>query len=123
MSQSISCVKYGRIIIFEKDAKCLSFSESCGDCVMGQQWQKIRNELSPEWLRDCVMIDKKNNAIVINPSTALKHGINNLLVTQSNFTGRTIFKMRLDYDLLKIKKDEPIDNSMNLSRTPKKEKV
>lgn len=122
MSQKINCVKYGRIIEFKNGKKCLSFSESCGNCSMGQQWQKIRNQLSPEWLRDCVMIDQKNNALVINPSAALKHGINNLLVTQTNFTGRTIFKMRLDYDLLKIKKDEPIDNSVNLSRTPKKVK-
>lgn len=71
----------------------------------------IRDQLSPEWLRDCVMLDAKNKALVVSPKELLKHGYTNLLVTQGKFGGRTIFTVKLDFDLLKIKRHEPIGNS------------
>ena len=68
----------------------------------------IRDKLSPEWLRDCVMIDKKHCALVVSPTNLLEHGITNLTVSQNRFCGRTILRFRLDFDIMRIKKGEPI---------------
>jgi hypothetical protein len=62
----------------------------------------IKDKLSPDWLRDCVMIDDKNKSIVISPIEALKHGYPNLFVTQNRFCGKTIFKLKLDFDIVRI---------------------
>jgi len=70
--------------------------------------KEIKNALSPEWLRECVMIDKKHSAVVISPKHFLEHGITNLTVAQGLFCGKTILRFRFDFDLIKIKKNEPV---------------
>jgi hypothetical protein len=67
--------------------------------------REIRDTLSPEWLRDCVMVDDKNKAIVIAPTEALKHGYTNLFVTQNRFGSKDIIKVKLDFDLVRVPKE------------------
>ena len=76
---------------------------------MTERTRQLKNQLSPEWLRDCVMYDKNHNAIVVSPRHCLDHGVTNLVVAQGLFCARSIFKMRLDYDIVKIKKGEPLE--------------
>ncbi len=66
---------------------------------------EVRDQLSPEWLRECVMIDDKNKAIVISPTEALKRGYSNLIVTQNRFGAKTILKLKLDFDLVRVPKE------------------
>lgn len=75
----------------------------------------IRDKLSPDWLRDCVMIDEKNKAIVISPIEALKHGYPNLFVTQNRFCGKTIFKIKLDFDIIHINHSEAEEKTQFIS--------
>jgi hypothetical protein len=70
--------------------------------------EQIRNRLSPEWLRDCVMVDSQQSALIVSPKACLKHGLTNVKITQGKFTAKTIFQIRLDFDLIKIKKEEPL---------------
>ena len=73
--------------------------------------KEIRDYLSPDWLRDCVMIDRDHSAIVISPTHCLEHGITNLVITQNRFCGKTILRFRLDFDVIKVKKGQPIDST------------
>lgn len=70
----------------------------------------IRDKLSPDWLRDCVMVDDKNKAIVISPTEVLKAGYPNLIVTQNRFGAKTIFKIRLDFDIVRLQKEALDEN-------------
>ena len=70
-------------------------------CIAGNK--EIRDYLSPEWLRDCVMIDYDHNAIVVSPIHCLEHGITNLVVTQNRFCSKSILRFRFDFNLVKVK--------------------
>ena len=65
----------------------------------------LRKYLSPEWILECVMFDKKHNALVISPKRCLEHGVTSIEVAQDSFASRTILRFRLDYDLKKVKKE------------------
>lgn len=70
---------------------------------MSERTKELRKQLAPEWLLDCVMYDKKQNAIVVAPVNCLKHDITNLRVAQHGFAGKTILHLRLDFDVRRVK--------------------
>ena len=56
-------------------------------------------------LLDCVMFDTKNHSIVVSPKHALEHGATNLRIAQTGFASKTIFNIRLDYELIRVKRE------------------
>jgi hypothetical protein len=73
---------------------------------VNEQTLKLSETLSPSWLLECVMYDKRHNALVVSPKHCLEHGITVLEVAQDSFAGRTILHFRLDFDVKKVKKEE-----------------
>jgi len=57
-----------------------------------------KDDLSPEWIRDCVMYDKATNALIIAPHYCIKHDVTTLKIAHNKFGSRTIMKLRLDYN-------------------------
>jgi len=73
---------------------------------MSEEYLKAKQQLSPSWLLDCVMFDKKRSALVVSPQHCLEHGVTVLEVAQDSFGSRTILHFRLDYSIKKVKKVE-----------------
>jgi len=65
---------------------------------------KLRDYLSPEWIRDCIIYDRKHNSLVISPKKCLEYGISAIDIAQDSFSSRTILHFRLDYNLKKVKR-------------------
>jgi len=68
--------------------------------------KNLRDYLSPEWIRDCVMFDRKHNSLVISPRRCLEHGVSALQIAQDNFGSRTVLHFRLDWNLKKVKRKD-----------------
>lgn len=85
---------------------------------MNEQTKKLYDQLSPEWIRECAMVESKqgNHTLVISPLHCRKHGITNVKISQNTFEGRTIAQFRLDFDLRKVK-----DYSVESVQSDKKE--
>jgi len=64
----------------------------------------LRDYLSPEWIRDCVMFDRKHSSLVISPQRCLEHRVSAIDIAQDKFASRTILHFRLDYDFKRVKK-------------------
>jgi len=71
-----------------------------------EQIKKLRRQLAPDWLLECVMYDEKRNAIVVSPKHCLEHGVTVLQVCQDGFGSRTILHLRLDFPIKKVKRGE-----------------
>jgi len=65
---------------------------------------RLRDYLSPEWIRDYIMFDRKHNSLVISPQRCLEHGVTAINIAQDKFASRTILHFRLDYNLKKVKR-------------------
>ena len=65
---------------------------------------KIRKYLSPDWILECVMYDRKHNSLVISPKHCLEHGVSSIDIAQDSFASRTILHFRLDYDIKRVKR-------------------
>ena len=78
----------------------------CGSKIDKQKYlvASIKHKLSPIWILDCVMYDKKHNALVVSPKHCLEHGVTVLQVSQDGFGSKTILHFRLDYNIKKVKK-------------------
>ena len=72
--------------------------------------EKLKKYLSPDWILECVMFDRKRHALVISPTHCLEHGVTNIEIAQGRFSSKTILRFRLDYNLIKVKKNEPIED-------------
>jgi len=65
---------------------------------------KLYDYLSPEWIRECVMFDRKHNSLVISPKKCLEYGVSAVDIAQDSFASRTILHFRLDYTLKRVKR-------------------
>ena len=56
---------------------------------------RLEGILSPAWLLDCVMFDKKHNSLVISPHYLREHGIAAIDITDNKFGSFTRVHIRI----------------------------
>lgn len=66
--------------------------------------KELKKYLSPEWLLDCVMFDRKHSSLVISPTYLHQKGIHNIKISQNIFGSKTILTFKTDFNLIKVKK-------------------
>lgn len=59
--------------------------------------RELRNNLSPEWIRDVCMFDKKRNALVISPMYLQERGVSNIIITHNRFGSSECMKIKTDF--------------------------
>ena len=79
----------------------------CGNEIDKQKYlvSSIKYELSPIWILECVMYDRKHNALVISPKHCREHGVSVVQVAQDGFGSRTILHFRIDYNIKRVKRN------------------
>ncbi|GAG04385.1 unnamed protein product [marine sediment metagenome] len=59
--------------------------------------KNLKEQLSPEWILDCTMYDKKRNALVISPFYLQEKKISNIIITHNKFGSNEVFKVKTDF--------------------------